>query len=317
MRSLRDDGRTRPWRRDFPLDAVSIHVPLEGACHIAVDTPIWTHRLERGEILVVNRGIGGAVLARDEGEPPQVVSARVEFEAPHGHPLLEGLPDLIQAGPTGGADPDPSAHSSTHSSRRGAAARGLGMIALRFFEALFVQALRCHLLDVNWNDRGWFRVLADPVLSPSPGPGASDSGGVQSVTELSAFGESIPAAVQRPVSRAGRDHPFRPPPADPCTASGSTPARRRDRSGKDRPRDGLPKPPELLSCLQARARSVPGRVLAERSSAAVSAAPDGPEKTRWEAEAAYRCPDMWELRFALEEQDVADSDERAHPSKPE
>ena len=45
--------------------------------------------------------------------------------------------------------------------------------------------------------------------------------------------------------------------------------------------------------------------------------PDGPEKTRWEAEAAYGCPDMWELRFALEEEDVPDSDERAHPSEPE
>ena len=155
----------RPWRLDFPLDAVSIHVPLEGACHIAVNSPIWTHRLERGEILVVNRGIGGALLPRDEGDPPRVVSACVEFEAPHGHPMLDGLPDLIQASPSGGANSKSFGPLlDAFFTEMGRPRVGSPAIALRFFEALFVQALRCHLLDMNWNDRGWFRVLADPVL---------------------------------------------------------------------------------------------------------------------------------------------------------
>jgi hypothetical protein len=39
-RPFETTGAQRPWRRDFPLDAVSIHVPLDGACHVAVDTPI-------------------------------------------------------------------------------------------------------------------------------------------------------------------------------------------------------------------------------------------------------------------------------------
>jgi len=48
--------------------------------------------------------------------------------------------------------------------------------------------------------------------------------------------------------------------------------------------------------------------------------PEGPEKTQWEAEAEYGCPDMWELRFTLEEEAEGDgpgSAERAHPSEPE
>jgi hypothetical protein len=95
----------RPWKRELPLEAVSIHVPLSGVCRIAVDTPVWTHWLHRGEILVVNQGIGGSLLAMDEAEPLEMVSALVEFDAPHGHPLLDGLPDLIQAGPGGGVVP--------------------------------------------------------------------------------------------------------------------------------------------------------------------------------------------------------------------
>jgi AraC-like DNA-binding protein len=60
------------------------------------------------------------------------------------------------------------------------------MIA-RLLEALFVQALRCHLVDFRWNDRGWFRVVGDPVLRSWPGPGASDgSGGARNAVELAA-----------------------------------------------------------------------------------------------------------------------------------
>ena len=48
--------------------------------------------------------------------------------------------------------------------------------------------------------------------------------------------------------------------------------------------------------------------------------PEGPEKTRWEAEAACGRPDMWELRFALQEEvdeGAADSAERTHPAESE
>ena len=63
---------------------------------------------------------------------------------------------------------------------------GHGVLVLRLCEGLFIQALRSQLLDVNWNDRGWFRVVADPVLRTWPGPGATDTDAVQSVAELAA-----------------------------------------------------------------------------------------------------------------------------------
>jgi len=180
--------RQRPWTRELPRDAVTIHVPLSGASHIAVDTRLWTHWLERGEILVVNRGIGGALVARDEDDPPEIASARVSFDAPHGHPLLDSLPDLIQAGPVGGLVPasfKPLLEAFlTEAERPRRASRTIIAVLL---EALFIQALRCHLVDLQWNDRGWFRVVGDPVLRSWPGPGANDgSGGAKNVTELAA-----------------------------------------------------------------------------------------------------------------------------------
>lgn len=180
--------RERPWTRDLPVDAVTIHVPLSGACHLAVDTSLWTHCLDRGEILVVNRGIGGALVARDEDDPPEVVSARVSFDAPHGHPLLDSLPDLIQASPVGGIVPasfEPLLEAFlTEVERPRHASRTILAVLL---EALFIQALRCHLVDLEWNDRGWFRVLGDPVLRSWPGPAANDgSGGARNVADLAA-----------------------------------------------------------------------------------------------------------------------------------
>jgi AraC-like DNA-binding protein len=181
--------RQRPWTRELPLDTVSIHVPFSGACHIAVDTTLWTHWLDRGEILIVNRGIGGALVARDEGETPEVVSARVSFDAPHGHPLLDGLPDLIQAGPGGGIVPasfEPLLEAFLTEMER--PRRASKTIITLLLEALFIQGLRCHLVDLRWNDRGWFRVVGDPVLRSWPGPEASggSGGGVRTVVELAA-----------------------------------------------------------------------------------------------------------------------------------
>jgi AraC-like DNA-binding protein len=41
---------------------------------------------------------------------------------------------------------------------------GGGSIIARLCETLFVQALRCHIADLGWNDRGFFRMFADPLL---------------------------------------------------------------------------------------------------------------------------------------------------------
>jgi len=179
--------RRRPWTRELPRDAVTLHVPLSGACHIAVDTSLWTHWLDRGEILVVNRGLGGALVARDADEPPEIVSARVSFDAPHGHPLLDALPDFIQARPGGGIVPasfEPLLEAFlTENERPRRASKTLITVLL---EALFIQALRCHLVDLQWSDRGWFRVLGDPVLRSWPGPEAGNGTGVKNAAELAA-----------------------------------------------------------------------------------------------------------------------------------
>ena len=65
-----EEPRTRPWRRVFPLDAVSLHVVLDGACVIDGDVHLWRHRLDDGELLVVNRGTRGALQATSESDPP-------------------------------------------------------------------------------------------------------------------------------------------------------------------------------------------------------------------------------------------------------
>jgi AraC-like DNA-binding protein len=311
----------QPWRRDFPLDAVSIHVPLEGACHIAVDTPIWTHHLDRGEILVVNRGLGGALLPRSGDEPPQVISARVEFEAPHGHPLLSGLPDLIQASPGGGPLPrtfEPLLDAFLAEADRPRV--GSGTIALRFLEALFVQALRCHLLDVNWNDRGWFRVLADPVLRSWPGPGTSDAGSVATITDLAT---SVTRSPRRSSARfrelAGFTH---------SDLAQQTRARRAARLLREGETDlariahvtGYGSRPSFCRAFKRELGVSPAAYWRGVHKRPFPRQPEGPEKTQWEAEAEYGCPDMWELRFTLEEEAEGDgpgSAERAHPSEPE
>jgi AraC-like DNA-binding protein len=309
----------RPWRRDLPLEVVTIHVPLQGACHIAVETAIWTHRLERGEILVVNRGIGGALLPRDEGDPPQVISARVEFEAPHGHPLLDSLPDLIQAAPSGGANPGsfgPLVDAFLTEMERPRV--GSRVIALRFLEALFIQALRCHLLDVNWNDRGWFRVLADPVLKPWPGPGASDGGGVESVNELAA---SVNRSPRRASARFHDLAGF-----TPSDLLQQTRARRAARLLREGETDlarvahvtGYRNRPSFCRAFKRELGVSPAAYWRRVHRRPFPRQPDGPEKTGWEAETAYGCPDTWDLRFALEEEAEAegpDSAERAHPSE--
>jgi len=309
----------RPWRLELPLDAVSIHVPLEGASHIAVDTPLWTHALDRGEILVVNRGIGGALLARD-AEPPRIVSARVEFDAPHGHPLLRGLPDLIQAGPSG-ANPrsfGPLLDAFVAEMERPRV--GTETIALRFLEALFIQALRCHLLDVNWNDRGWFRVLGDPVLMSWAGPGSPESGGVASVVDLAV---SVNRSPRRSSGRFRELAGFTQ--ADLLQQTRARRAARLLREGEtDLARvahiTGYRSRPSFCRAFKRELGVSPAAYWRSVHRRPFPRHPEGPEKTSSEAEAAYGCPDMWELRFALDEeaeQEPTSSGERTHPSDPE
>ena len=312
----------RPWRRDFPRDTVSLHVPLEGSCHIDVETPIWTHRLERGEILVVNRGLGGALRAAGKLEsPPKIVSVRVEFEAPHGHPLLESLPDLIQASPTGGDAPrsfGPLLDGFLAEMSRPRI--GQEVLIVRFCEALFIQGLRSHLMDISWDDRGWFRAVADPLLGTWPGSGASEIGALESLSGLAAC---VGRSPRRSSARFRKLAGFTP--SDLLQRTRARRAARLLREGatdlariahvtgyRNRPSFCRAFKRELGVSPAAYWRSVHGRRFPRQ--------PSGPEKTGWEAESAYGCPDMWELRFTLEEEAddaVARSGERGDPAEPE
>ena len=90
------------WRRSFPLEDISMHVVISSDCLIDAAVPMWRHRLTRGEVLVVNRGVEGELRSTSgDHRPPEVLSMRVQLDAQHGHPLVDSLPPVIRANPTG------------------------------------------------------------------------------------------------------------------------------------------------------------------------------------------------------------------------
>jgi AraC-like DNA-binding protein len=153
-----------PWKRPFPADTPSLHVVLEGGCLIDADLQLWRFRVDPGELVLVNRGVPGGLRATSETDPPTVLSARVHLEAPLGHPMLEAFPPLIRAR---AAWIPRSFEPSLHALREELAipTLGGGVVASRLCEVLVVQALRAHISDdISWTDKGWFRMLADPLL---------------------------------------------------------------------------------------------------------------------------------------------------------
>jgi len=169
----------RPWRREFLRDAISVHLVLQGSCLLDVDFPVWRYRLDEGELLVVNRGTPGALRSSSDADSPEVLSARVHLEAPAGHPMLAGFPRLLRTRAGAG----PASFASTMSAMReelSCPLLGGRAIAKHLCEALFIQALRSHVADQSWNDRGWFRMLADPLVREQLGalerPGATLEG---------------------------------------------------------------------------------------------------------------------------------------------
>ena len=156
------DDVTHPWTRPFPEEAMSLHVVLDGVCLIQTDVPLWSYRLHDGEVLAVS-GARGALRALSEGRPPEVVSARIHLEAPVGHPMLATFPRLIRAGP---GRLSSSFEPCIHALREEIGLRNPGRdwLIARLCESLFVHALRSHIGDLSSTERGWFRMLADPLL---------------------------------------------------------------------------------------------------------------------------------------------------------
>lgn len=308
-----------PWRREFPGSSISLHIPIRGRTHIDVASPRWLHPLGPGEVLLVNQGVEGGLRAVDEEEDvPEVFSIGIAFDAPHGHHLLDGLPQVIQAAPTGKC-----ARSFAH--LMDALLEELvfpviarGVIVPRLCEALFVEVLRHHLIDLSWDETGWLRALADPVVRSGLDASRDEQGNVIPLRDLSrASGRSRRRFGARFRQFAGLA------PSDYLIEI-------RIRRAARLLRDGETDLSKLAHVTGYRSR--PSFCRAFKRELGVSPAEywrgvhhrrfprQGPEKTRSQSELDYGCPDMWELRFALEEEAEAaatGSGERTDPSEPE
>jgi len=161
---LQEGASRGEWRRSFPLDDISLHLVISSDCLVSAAVPMWRHRLTRGEMLVVNRGVEGELRSTSgDHRPPEVLSMRVQLDALHGHPLVDSLPPLIRTNLTGVPRSFGPA-MDTVLEELSIPVVGRGAIVRRLCEVLFIQALRMHLGDLSWDDQGWFRALADPVL---------------------------------------------------------------------------------------------------------------------------------------------------------
>jgi AraC-like DNA-binding protein len=169
------------WTVAFPADSISLHLVLRGEFLIDADLRTPRFLVRPDELLVVNRGVGGGLRAISDGDQAEIVSARVHLEASLGHPMLAALPKLIRTSP--GYVPR-SFRPSVHALEQELSIPVLGaeVVLERLCEVLFVQALRDHIRDdLAWNDQGWFRLLADPVLSEQLAEMSQPSGSVSSV----------------------------------------------------------------------------------------------------------------------------------------
>jgi AraC-like DNA-binding protein len=285
-----------PWRREFPDTAISLHVPISGRCHIEVVTSIWLHPLGRGEVLLVNRGVRGGLRAADADDAaPEVFSIGLAFDAPHGHPLLDGMPQVVQAAPIGKGARSFGFLLDAVLAEFAHPVIGREVVVARLCEALFVEVLRHHLIDVNWNDTGWLRALADPVVRSGLDAGRDEQGNVIALPDLAtASGRSRRRFGARFRQFAG---------FTPSDYLLGTRARRAARLLRDGETD-LSRIAHVTGY-----RSRPSFCRAFKRELGVSPADywrsvhhrrfprQGPEKTQSEAELAYGCPDMWELRF--------------------
>lgn len=179
------------WQLPFPEDAISLHVLVLGRCTVATDGPLWIRSLKRGDTLVVNRGVGGSFAAAAAGnDPAEIVSVRIQLDAPHGHPLLEALPPFIPV--SAGRIPSPRSLEPILEALQSeflAPSLGHALLVTEILKLLFIEALRVHLLDLAWDDRGWFRALADSQVRASIAAAHRMPLGAVTVAQLASEGE--------------------------------------------------------------------------------------------------------------------------------
>ena len=195
------EHRDSRWTLPFPPADISLHVVLRGGCIVQSSAHLRRRFLEERDVLLVHAGVDGTLLSTSDAAPPDVLSATVEFDAPHGHPLLASLPPIVLATPGRlTASLGPSVHALLE--ELSIPLLGAEVIAARLCEVLVIGALRVHLgEDLCWNDKGWFRMLADPLLRESMRRASSLDGTVRALSR--AVGRSRQRFRARFVQLAG------------------------------------------------------------------------------------------------------------------
>jgi len=184
------------WELALPRAVASLHVLVHGSCRLELDTPVWTWGLDRRTLLVARPGVVGRLKpGRPElEERAELVSTELRLGGEDRMGLLGLLPPVLRID----ADriPVPLGFPSTLDAlvdEVHAPTHGLGFVASRLCEALFVHAVRVHMLELAWNDRGWFRALIDPLLQAP----------LQAAAEMPARSVSV-AALARAGERSRR-----------------------------------------------------------------------------------------------------------------
>jgi AraC-like DNA-binding protein len=179
-----------PWARQTAAGSRYVHFVLSGVCRI------WTERGSQSlgpRALVLACSGTPHVLSSLGQESPEVtpwesspslplsawnprttaagvelLSASLQLASRSAHPVWDCLPDFVVVH----ADqvPLPRSYEATLTGLYAEASHpkgGSDFILAHLFEVLVAQALRVHVSEVAYDDRGWFRALADPALSPA------------------------------------------------------------------------------------------------------------------------------------------------------
>jgi AraC-like DNA-binding protein len=153
------------WEVPLHRTVPSLHLLVEGKCALQLDAPIWTWGVDRRTLVLVRPGVVGRLRSASSREGTVLISTELHLGGDDLLELFRLLPPALRIG--GDQVPVPLAFRSTLEAlvdELSAPTHGMGFVAARLCEALFVHALRVHMLEMAWNDRGWLRALIDPLL---------------------------------------------------------------------------------------------------------------------------------------------------------
>jgi AraC-like DNA-binding protein len=153
------------WEVPLPRDVPSLHLMVEGKCALQLDAPLWTWGIDRRTLVLIRPGVVGRLRSASASEVAVLISTELDLGGEDRLGLFGLLPPALRIG--GDQVPVPLAFRNTLEAlveEISAPTHGMGFVAARLCEALFVHALRVHMLEMAWNDRGWLRALIDPLL---------------------------------------------------------------------------------------------------------------------------------------------------------